>query len=73
MAKRLTEQHLLTKKLRALEDYMTENKITLEWDGYHMVFMDNVSGEAGYIRDMESGEDCTETPHFTETKLVRED
>ena len=73
MAKKLTEQHPLTKKLRALEDYMSENKVSIEWDGYHMIFMDNETGETAHIRDNESGEVCSDIPWMCETKLVRED
>ena len=54
--KRLTEKHSLTKKLRELEDFMIERKISLEWDGYHMKFVDNVSGETATIKDNDSGE-----------------
>jgi len=71
--KRLTEAHPLTKKLRELENYMIDKKISVEWNGYQMVFMDNVTGEEAYIRDMESGEACNDFPWMCETKLVRED
>lgn len=72
MAKRLTEAHPLTKKLRVLEDYMFDNKVSLEWDGHHMVFMDNVSGETAIIKDKENSEDCPDFPWMCDTKLIRE-
>jgi len=71
--KRLTERHQLTKKLRELENFMLDKKISLEWNGYRMVFMDSETGEDAYIRDEESNEECNEMPHFCETKLIRED
>tara|TARA_X000001382_G_C3034094_1_gene135721 strand:- start:68 stop:289 length:222 start_codon:yes stop_codon:yes gene_type:complete len=73
MAKRLTEKHPLTEKYRKFEDFMIENKISVEWNGYRMVFMDNVTGETAYIRDAESSEECNDLPWMCETKLVRED
>lgn len=72
MIRRLTEKHPLTIKLRNLEDFMRENKISIEWDGYHMVFMDCVTGEEAYIRDMENGQECSDFPWMCETKLVKE-
>jgi hypothetical protein len=72
MATRLTEKHPLTKKLRELETFMSEKKIRVEWNGYRMVFMDDVTGEEAYIIDNESGEDCSDIPFMCETKLVRD-
>ena len=40
MAKILTEKHPLTEKLRELEAFMSEKQISVEWNGYRMVFMD---------------------------------
>lgn len=73
MAKRLTELHPLTKKLRALETFMDETKIQLEWNGYRLVVTDTETGEEANYKDNESGEACNEMPWLTETKLVRED
>lgn len=72
MAKRLTEKHPLTKKLRELEAFMSEKQISVEWNGYRMVFMDCKTGEEAYIRDNESGEECNDIPWMCETKLVQD-
>jgi hypothetical protein len=72
MAKRLTEHHPLTKKLRALEEFMDKNKIFLTWDGYRMTFSDE-EGETANVRDLDSGEVCTTIPWMCETKLTREE
>jgi len=72
MTKRLTEKHPLTIKLRALESYMDESKISIEWDGYHMVITDTDTGESAMYRDAESGEHLPELPYMMETKLTRE-
>ena len=73
MAKRLTEKHPLLKKLRDLENFMDENKISVEWDGYRMIIRDNESGIEAEYKDKESGEFCQEIPYLTETKLIIED
>lgn len=73
MAKRLTEKHPLTIKLRALESYMYKAKISIDWDGYHMVITDTETGESAMYRDAESGEHLPELPYMMETKLTRED
>ena len=72
MAIRLLEKHPLTKKLRELEAFMSEKQISVEWNGYQMVFMDCNSGEEAYIKDNESGEACNDIPWMCETKLTRE-
>jgi len=71
MTKRLTEVHPLTIKLRALENYMDELKISIEWNGYHMVIRDTETNEHGIYRDLDSGEDISEFPHIMESKLIR--
>lgn len=73
MATRLLETHPLTKKLRVLEEFMMDQKISLEWNGHQMVFMDNVTGEEAYVKDNESGEACFDFPWLCETKLIREE
>ena len=73
MAKRLTEKHPLMVKLRALERYMDDEKISIEWDGYHMVITDTDTGESAMYRDMESGYDVCEFPYMMETKLIIQD
>ena len=70
--KRLTEKHPLTKKLRDLEIFMSEKQISIEWNGYRMIFMDCKTGEEAYIRDNETGEECNDIPWLCETKLVRD-
>ena len=72
MAKRLTEQHPLTKKLRSMEAYMDKVKISIKWDGYHMIITDTDSGESAMYRDAESGEHLPELPYMPETKLTQE-
>ena len=71
MAKRLTEHHPLTKKLRALENYMQDAGIFIEWDGYHMVVSD--AETKARIKDNDNGQDLTEMPYCCETKLIIED
>lgn len=71
MRVRLTEKHPLDIKLRKLEDYMNENGITLEWNGYNMVFKDE--NESAYLKDNDNGEPCMEVPYICENKLVQED
>lgn len=73
MAKRLTEKHALTIKLRALEAYMDNAKISIEFDGFHMIITDGDTGKSAMYRDSESGEDLPIFPHMMETKLIRED
>ena len=73
MAIRLTEKHPLTIKLRALESYMDKAKISIEWDGYHMVITDTETGESAMYRDAESGQHLSDFPYMMETKLIRED
>ena len=70
MATRLAESHSLMRKLRMLEDFMIENEITLEWDGYHMIIIDNKLGNTAFIRDSDNGSECNMIPHTLETKLV---
>jgi len=70
--KRLTEKHPLTKKRRELEIFMSEKQISIEWNGYRMIFMDCKTGEEAYIRDNETGEECNDIPWLCETKLVRD-
>jgi len=72
MAKRLTEKHSLTKKLRELETFMSDKQISVEWNGFRMVFIDCNTGEEAYIRDNESGEECNYIPWMCETKLVQD-
>lgn len=73
MAKRLTEEHPLTQKLRKLEAAMAEIGIALEWDGYRMKAMCTQTGESANYRDAESGEALTEVPSFMESKLTRDE
>lgn len=73
MSKRLTEKHPLYQKVKELENYMLENKISLEWDGYHFLVMDTVTGEEVLIKDIDTGEDCIEFPWMYEIKLVKEE
>jgi len=68
MATRLAESHSLMKKFRMLEEFMIENGITIEWDGYHMIFSDN--NFKAFIRDSDNGSECNMIPHTLETKLV---
>jgi hypothetical protein len=70
MSIRLAESHTLVEKLRELENFMIENGITLEWDGYHMIFSDN--NFKAFIRDSDNGSECNMIPHTLETKLVSE-
>lgn len=71
MAIRLTKHHPLTKKLRELEEFMGEKKISIEWNGIRIILIDNVTGEEAYIQDNESNENCVEIPWGCETKLVK--
>ncbi|MEE9451044.1 MAG: hypothetical protein V3V72_13425 [Ignavibacteriaceae bacterium] len=69
--KRLTELHPLMKKLRALEAYMDQQKISVEWNGYDMQVTDTETNEAAYLKDCDNGEALTELPYMMETKLIR--
>ncbi len=71
--KRLTETHPLMKKLKALELYMDEMKISIEWNGHEMIVTDAETNQAAYLRDNDSGESLTELPYIMETKLIRYD
>lgn len=73
MAKLLTEKHPLTIKLRALESYMYEAKISIEWDGHHMIITDTETGKSAMYRDAGNGEHLPELPYMMETILTRED
>lgn len=72
MALRLTNKHPLDKKFRMLEEFMMENKISVEWNGYRMVFMDAETGEEAIVKELDGGQDVMELPYFTETKLIQE-
>lgn len=71
MAIRLTDNHPLTKKLRKLEAYMDELGIKLEFNGYHIVVSDTETNVDAIYKETECGENCSEVPNLTETKLVQ--
>lgn len=73
MAKRLTENHPLSKKVEQLEKYMREIGISLYFDGYHLNVIDTQSNVSAEYRDKESGEAVNEFPYVFEAKLVIED
>lgn len=73
MAKKLTEKHLLYKKAKMLEKFMSENDIVLFWDGYSLKISDEST--TAFIRDLEDeyNEPITEFPYISEIKLIVED
>jgi len=73
MAKRLTEHHPLTQKLRKLEAFMEELGIGLEWNGYQMVVSCQETKEEALLLDQESGKVVIEVPSHFESKLIRYD
>lgn len=71
MAKRLTENHPLQKKVRQLEQYMEELGLSIEFDGYHLLISDRET--SCIYKEADTGEYATEFPLMTESKLVMED
>jgi hypothetical protein len=71
MAKRLTDAHPLRAKFDALDAYMNEHKISIEFDGYHMRVKDMETGVEAYVMDNDgSGEHLSELPSFLEVQLI---
>lgn len=70
MAKRLTEAHPLTQKLRQVEKLMDSLNMKIEWDGYRL----NISDEntTAIYKDIEGGEESM-FPCMFESKLVIEE
>lgn len=57
-------------KLRALEKYMDENGIAIDFDGYHLNVIDTESNSSARYVESETGEDVSQFPYLTETKLT---
>jgi hypothetical protein len=73
MAKRLTQQHPLDKKLRKLEDFLTENDLSIQFGHYGKVYITcNKTHTTAQYLGVE-GEEADSIPYFCETKLVIED
>jgi hypothetical protein len=73
MAKRLTENHPLDKKLRKLEEFLAENKMSIQFGAYGKVFMAcEETDTTALYKDVEGGL-ADSIPYFCETKLVIED
>jgi hypothetical protein len=68
MIKRLTEAHPLMKKYRLLEEFLTENDISISHNGYGLRILSN--GIEAHIRDSESGDCVDDLPYLIETKLT---
>jgi hypothetical protein len=73
MAKQLKHYHPLSMKLLHLEVYLDANLLSVEWDGIHLIITDKEANEQAYIKDKESGENITELPYITETKLIKKE
>lgn len=73
MATRLTENHPLTMKLRALEVYMEDEQIKIEYDGYHLNVIDSDTGINAYYKDADTHENAIEIPSLCHSHLIREE
>jgi hypothetical protein len=71
MIKRLTEAHPLMKKYRLLEEFLTENDISISHNGYGLQILSN--GIEARIKDNESGVLVDDLPYLFETKLTLEE
>lgn len=71
--RRFTEKHPLTRKLRGLERYLEENKITVEWGAFGLRLTDETTGVAADVRELEAGFGATELPSVVECALFQED
>lgn len=70
MIKKLTEAHPLMKKYRLLEEFLTEQDLTLTHNGYGLCL--ESQNVVVSIRDMENGEGVEQLPYIVETKLILE-
>lgn len=73
MAKRLTEHHPLDKKLRKLEEFLAENKMSIRFGQYGKVFISCEETEVTALYKEIEGQNADSIPYFCETKLVIED
>jgi hypothetical protein len=72
MAKKLTEIHPLTIKLRLLEKFMDEIKISIHYNGHCLEITDTSTGVSARYLDNESGSINYTVPDICETKLTIE-
>jgi hypothetical protein len=73
MAKRLTQEHPLHKKVVQLEELADKLGIEISFTGYHTIVKDKESGLEAKLVDNEGGYTVTEFPSVFEWKLRVED
>jgi hypothetical protein len=73
MASKLTENHPLRQKLDALERFMNETHIALDWDGYHLNVTDTQTNVTAVLKCSDDNSYEMTLPTFSENKLVIED
>jgi hypothetical protein len=59
----------IAKKLEALQAYMDDQEISIDWDGSHMVVSDNESGKRGIIRDLDDKSNISNLPYLCEVVI----
>ena len=70
MAKKLTELHPFTKKVRQIEDLCYELGVSINIR-YNGLYLCDSDGNGYHYRDNEETENnCHAFPHFLETKLI---
>lgn len=72
MTRRLTENHPLTKKLRKLERFMTDEGIELYWLGNRYIVRDTKTNVTASYVDTDLTH-CTDVPSFCEAILIKEE
>jgi hypothetical protein len=70
MAKKLTSEHPLSKKLEKVDALMRELKIEIQWNSYYTTVVDLETTTPYHLKDADSGERVEDFPSMFETKLV---